>query len=300
MSRTVFLGTPPAAIPTLRALHEVTDVVAVITRPDAPQGRSRTPVRSPVGQAAEELGLTVLTPASRSELESGLRAHPVDFGVVVAYGHILSAEALASPRLGLVNVHFSLLPRWRGAAPVERAVLAGDTQTGVTLMQMDEGLDTGAVIADWATSIGTDESAGELTERLAVGGAELLATHVTSIGGSTSPQSEDGVTYAAKLTTDEARIDWAAGASSIANAIRAFEPRPGAHTTWRGERFKIARARRRSEVLPAGDLGGDDARILVGTGDGSVELLTVQPAGSARMDALAWARGVQGEFGTMV
>lgn len=298
----VFLGTPESAVPSLEALDRISHVLTVITRPDRPRGRSRAPEPSPVARRASELGLSVAKPEARADLVATLQNIDADVAVVAAFGMILPAAALEAPRHGMVNVHYSLLPRWRGAAPVERAILAGDPTTGVTLMALDEGLDTGPTLAAWETSIGADETGGELTERLARAGGELLARHLGAfVSGALTPQSQDDTqaTYASRLSTDEAALDLSRPAVELAAAIRAFNPRPGAHVSRQGQRFKILRARPAPGSLPIGELAVDDGRILLGTGEGTLELTVVQPAGSRAMAAVDWARGVRGPLGAL-
>lgn len=294
--RSVFFGTPAAAVPTLTALSEFSDVVGVVTRPDAAKGRSKDLVMSPIAQEAERAGIPVLKPHNRSEiLEMLAGVGPIDVGVVVAFGMILSSDVLEFPRAGMVNVHFSLLPRWRGAAPVERAILAGDQQTGVSIMAMDVGLDTGPVIATHETDIGAHESAGDLTDRLAESGAQLLAEVLPDwLSGRrpTVPQDHTQATYAPKLTTAESRLDLSEPAADLLRQIHAFCPRPGAHVYLNDERFKIlAAAAGPGPTLSPGELAIDDGKLRVGTGTYPLELRSVQPAGKSVMDGAAWGRG---------
>ncbi|MGH8875465.1 MAG: methionyl-tRNA formyltransferase, partial [Acidimicrobiia bacterium] len=242
MSRAVFLGTPQAATPSLRALSEVAEVVLVVTKPDRPRGRSGRPQPPPVKLEAERLGISISQPDRSSELTGLLEAAtPVDLGVVVAFGMILRADTLAVPRLGFLNIHFSLLPRWRGAAPVQRAIMASDPKTGVTLLRLDEGLDTGPVLATQPTPIGELETAGELTDRLARLGAELLRETLPAyLEGRVVPseQPEEGVTTALRIRQEEARLDLRAPAAAVLARVRALAPRPGAHGVLDGVRFK--------------------------------------------------------------
>ena len=298
--RTVLLGTSRAAVPSIGMLSELSDLHAVITRPDRPRGRGRAPAPPEAKTKAVELGVLVRQPAATGELDATMADLDPDLAVVVSFGMIVPAATLSQPRLGIVNLHFSLLPRWRGAAPVERAILSGDDTTGVTLMQMEAGLDSGAVLAAWETSIGRNEDAGALSERLAIGGAELLATHLGPLASgelSPSPQDESKVTWAPRLTTSEARLDFTRPAEQVIRAVRAFCPRPGAHTTWRGKRFKILLARRAPGRLAPGYVEADGSSVRVGTGTGCLALQTVQPAGKRAMDAGAWLRGVKGDPG---
>jgi len=267
---TAFLGTPAAAIPSLVALTFLTDVKLVITRPDKPRGRSGRARPSPIKEAAAELDIPIAQPSRREELETVLAgAAPFDVGVVVAYGMILSPAALATPRRGFVNVHFSLLPRWRGAAPVERAILAGDTTSGVTLMVMDRGLDTGPVLASQPVTIAPGETAGALTMRLAHLGAELLSEHLIPFDEGSlvaHPQVSEGVTYADRITTAEAVVAATRPAADLLRAVRAYSPRPGARLA--GGDLKVWEAAPTDVgAMPAGYLHFDGHRLLMGTGD---------------------------------
>jgi len=302
VSNVVFLGTPEAAVPTLLALIDATNVVAVITQPDRARGRSNRPVASPVKAAALSAGLRVLQPETRDQLNETLRQmEAVDLGVVVAYGMILDEVALAVPRRGMVNVHFSLLPRWRGAAPVERAILAGDRETGVTIMQMDRGLDTGDVLVSETVSIG-EATAGDLTEVLSSLGASLLVDVFDDLidgRAPTVPQADEGVTYAAKLTTVEAEIDFSAATEDVLRHIRAYNPRPGAYTYRDGERFKVWEA---FAAIADGDaqpgvLAANEDVLTIGTGDGAIGVTVLQPSGKPRMASPAWLRGQQYPLG---
>lgn len=301
MSRIVFLGTPAAALPSLEAVAATGELACVVSRPARPSGRRRTMTDPPVAIRAREMGVPLIQPASKSELDQ--QFPEADLAVIVAFGMIILPDLLARPPHGFVNVHFSMLPRWRGAAPVERAIEAGDRTTGVTLMRIDEGLDTGPIVAQLATSIGADETAGELLERLAIAGGELLATHLPALRSRpavTTPQPEDGVTHARMIHSDDAHIGVTDATTTIAAAIRAFNPRPGAFGLLDGERFKIWRAEPGPHVV--GDPGRmimSDDRVLLVTGDGSLNLLEVQPAGSKRMSAIAWARGAGADPGRL-
>ncbi|MFQ6045566.1 MAG: methionyl-tRNA formyltransferase, partial [Gemmatimonadales bacterium] len=244
--RIVFFGTPEFAVPSLRALlGEGFDVAAVVTQPDRPRGRSRsTLIPSPVKAVAEEEGLTVLQPErpSGEEFLDQLRPLQPDIGVVVAYGHILKPALLALPTRGMINVHASLLPALRGAAPIEHAILLGLDETGVTIMQMEETLDTGPIIHQVSTPIAPDETGGELTVRLAELGALALVEALALIAtGKATPKAQDDskASYAPKITRDDARIRWNASADEIARIVRAFDPRPGAWTTLGNTELKL-------------------------------------------------------------
>ena len=298
--RAALLGTSQEVVPAIDILAGLTDLRAVITRPDRPRGRGRAPAPPASKVRAVEHGVSVCQPATPAALDAAIAGMDLDLAVVVSYGMIVRAHTLARPRLGMLNLHFSLLPRWRGAAPVERAILAGDDVTGVSLMRMDAGLDAGPILAAWRTSIGEDEDAGALSERLALGGAELLATHLGALErGKLEPvaQEESMVTWAPRLVVSEARLDFHQPAEDVVRAVRAFCPRPGAHTTWRGKRFKVLRARLAPGSLEPGHLEIDKFGARVGTAIGCLALRTVQPEGRKAMDALAWVRGVKGDPG---
>ena len=242
--RVAFAGTPDFALPALEALLESHDVVCVLTQPDRPSGRGRRLSASPVKTLAEARQLRLMQPASlRDEAaQAALAAHEPEVLVVVAYGLILPPAVLGLPRLGCLNIHASLLPRWRGAAPVQRAILAGDGTTGVTIMQMDAGLDTGAVLLAREIGIGPDDTGGSLAAALARLGAGLLLEALDGIRQGTlaaKPQPAEGVTYAAKIDKSEARIDWSHDAASIERQVRAFDPWPIAETTLDGQRLRI-------------------------------------------------------------
>lgn len=305
--RSVFLGTPEAAVPALGALVEISDVRAVLTQPDRPKGRSRTPTPPPVGEAAAALGLDVHQPGSSREIGPILEAlGPVDVAVVVAYGMLIRSDALDVPRRGFVNLHFSVLPRWRGAAPVQRAIEAGDPRTGVTLMQLDEGLDTGPILSTLSTGFRPAETAGEVLARLARAGGRLLGSRLADhVGGRIVPVPQDGslATHAAKISSEERRLDLTDPAERVVGKILALSPSPGAHAMVDGERFKILRARVSSE--PTGDRGvGEmwitgDGNLLARLPDAAVELMDVQPAGKKPMAGAVWARGRHGRLGDL-
>jgi methionyl-tRNA formyltransferase len=295
--RVAFAGTPAFAVPALRALAPVHEVVGVLTQPDRPAGRGRTLTASPVKQVALELGLPVAQPerlrGPASELDATLaqlRAWKPDVMVVVAYGLILPREVLTLPRLGCLNIHASLLPRWRGAAPIQRAILAGDGETGVSIMQMDEGLDTGGVLCSERVVIGPECAAASLHDVLAHVGARqiLIALEGVAEGRlSPVPQPAEGVTYAEKLSKAEARIDWMRPARQIDRQVRAFNPWPTAETTLDGEPVKLWRSRVRAEhaedapagVPPGTLLGLEDGALRVQCGRGVLEVLELQRAG---------------------
>lgn len=278
----VYLGTPEAAVAPLRALHDAGhEIVLVVSNPDRRRGRGTATSPSPVKAAALELGLPVT-----DDLDA-VRSAGADLGVVVAYGRIIGTDLLAE--LPMVNLHFSLLPRWRGAAPVERAILAGDEVTGVCVMAVDEGLDTGAVFARREIAIGPSSTAAELRAELVEVGAALLV-ETLSIGlGEPEPQADDGVTYAAKLTAEDRRLDWTLPAADLHRVVRVG----GAWTTFRGGRFKVHEAELREGVDAAlpGEPGTVHAGPAITCGDGALRLVRVQPEGRAAMDAGDWVNG---------
>lgn len=293
--KAAFLGTPSAAIPPLIALMEVADVAVVITRPDAARGRSKRPQPPPVKVAAQEFGLGVAQPATHDELFDVLEAEEVDLGLVVAYGRILKPAALATTRFGFINVHFSLLPLWRGAAPVERAILAGDETTGVSLMLMDEGLDTGPVIAAGETEIAPDDTGGSLTAALASLGADLVLDHLlpfTKGQRDPAPQLDRLATHAARLTKDEARIVAGTPSDVVERMVRAFHPRPGAWVVAGGTRYRISAAHLAAASVVDGTIEVQGDRVFLGSPDGiALAIDRIQPEGKRVMTGAEFANG---------
>ncbi|MEV4032056.1 methionyl-tRNA formyltransferase [Streptomyces umbrinus] len=298
----VFAGTPEVAVPALDALiasgrHEV---AAVVTRPDAPAGRGRRLVASPVAERAEEAGIEVLKPVKpRDEaFLARLREIAPDCCPVVAYGALLPRVALDIPAQGWVNLHFSLLPAWRGAAPVQHAVMAGDEITGASTFLIEEGLDSGPVYGTVTEEVRPTDTSGDLLTRLAFAGAGLLAATMDGIEDGTLkavPQPTDGVTLAPKISVEDAHVDWAAPALRVDRVVRGCTPAPGAWTVFRGERLKliqVALAPERTDLAP-GALGVGKNNVYVGTGSCAVELLWVQAQGKKPMRAADWARGVR-------
>ncbi len=295
MIETVFLGTPEAALPTLELLATQTELKGVLTQPDRPRGRSRKPKFPPVKIRSQELGIGVRQPHDRSSLDDALAAlSPYDVAVVVAYGRILSKSALGSARVGMLNVHFSLLPRWRGAAPVARALMAGDTMTGVTIIELDEGLDTGPVLTAQAIDIHPEENRGELTQKLSQAGAKLLNSVIREYASGDLqpvPQSDQGVTYAHTIAAEDRALSIDCESGQFVNHVRGLSPAPGAYLVIDGSRVKILSA----EASPVGPGSGSwvlvDGWPVVGVAEGWVRLTTVQPPGKTAMAADAWARG---------
>ncbi len=289
--RLVFFGTPADAVPALEALHAAEHEIAlVVTQPDTRRGRGSDESPSPVREAAEALGIPVLTPQKSQEVVDDVGASGAEVGVVVAFGQLLPPALLEAVPHGFVNVHFSLLPRWRGAAPVERAVLAGDRETGVCIMALEAGLDTGPVYARDRTPIGSSETAGELRTRLVGIGTELLVDTLPRVP-TARPEPQSGEpTYADKLTVEEFELDWEQSAEDLARVVRAGNPRPGAWTSDHGGRLKVWRVRALSACIDA-EPGTVFGHTRVATGEGALELVEVQPEGRRAMDANAWLAG---------
>ncbi len=316
VKRIVFAGTPEFAVPALRAAAAHGEVVAVYTQPDRPAGRGRGLQASPVKQAALELGIPVFQPetlkgeAARAEL----RAHAADLMVVVAYGLILPRKILEIPRHGCWNVHASVLPRWRGAAPIQRAIEAGDSETGIDLMQMEAGLDTGPVILEKRLAIAADETGGSLHDKLAELGAQALAEGLRLLRDGKLPraraQSDDGVSYAHKLDKAEARLDWTQDAQQLERRIRAFNPWPVAEAQVAGERLRIFEAQALDQAhvrAPGRVVAASKSGIDIACGAGVLRLLRVQREGgrpisaadylNARRDVLVPSPPASGESG---
>jgi methionyl-tRNA formyltransferase len=307
--RLLFAGTPGAALPSLDAIAASThELVAVLTRPDAPAGRGRRLERSPVAAWADDRHLEVLTPARPSE--AGFLDRLADLAVecvpVVAYGALVPPKALSIPRHGWVNLHFSLLPAWRGAAPVQHALLHGDELTGASVFQLEAGLDTGPVYGRLVEPIGHRDTAGDLLARLAPAGAGLLVTVLDAIAAGTAraeAQPADGVSLAPKVTVAEAEVRWAEPAFAVDRRVRACTPAPGAWTTFRGDRVKLGPVTPVADPaglspglahgLAPGELLAERGRVLVGTGTEPVALGEVRAAGKRAMAAVEWARGVR-------
>jgi methionyl-tRNA formyltransferase len=295
--RVAFAGSPAAAVPPLRDLagsrHEVS---VVVTQPDRARGRSRTPAPTPVALAAQELGIPVLRPATINapEVVEEIAATGAQALVVVAFGQILRDAVL--DRWPCVNVHFSLLPAYRGAAPVERAIMDGVSRTGVTIMRMDAGLDTGPMLASRAVEVGEDEDAGALTARLSALGGPLLVEVLDELEAGrleAVPQPQEGVSHAPKIGPEDRALDFSRPAEELARRVRALSPHVGATCAIGGREVKVWAARALADDAPA-PLSADGGRLVAACGRGSLELLEVQPQGKARMDAAAFLRGWRG------
>lgn len=298
--RIIFMGSPDFAVPSLNALVEAGhEVAAVYSQPPRAAGRGRSERKTPVHERAERLGIPVRTPRTLRSEEEQLRfaALNADLGVVAAYGLILPKAVLEAPKAGCINVHASLLPRWRGAAPIQRAILAGDEVTGVTIMQMDEGLDTGPMLRKRELDI-RGKNAGQITEELAILGAQVLTDWLRDPTRG-EPQPETGATYASKIDKTEARIEWSRSAVEVERQVRAFGPAPGAWFETHGERFKILDAAIGSERSgKAGEVLDDG--LTIATGHGSIRPIKIQRAGRAPMSPSELLRGFPIPKGTIL
>ncbi len=287
----VFMGTPDFSVPVLEALHQRHEIVAVYCQPPRPAGRGKADRPSPVQARAEALGLPVRHPVSlrSEETQREFAALGADVAVVVAYGLILPLPVLDAPRLGCLNIHASLLPRWRGAAPIHRAIMAGDRETGVCIMQMEAGLDTGPVLKREGVQIGAEETTAELHDRLSALGARLIVETLERLPLPAVPQPDEGVTYATKIDKAEARVDWSRPAVEVDRLIRGLSPFPGAWTDVNGERVKLLRSR-----LATGT--GTPGQVLhgftVACGEGAVEVTEAQREGKRPMLASEVLRGL--------
>ncbi|WP_262000947.1 methionyl-tRNA formyltransferase [Microbacterium sp. Mcb102] len=297
--RLVFAGTPAAAVPTLRRLATSHDIAAVVTRPDAPLGRRRVLTPSPVAQAAVELGLPVIKTARLDEAATAeISALQVELGVIVAYGGLVREPLLSAPTAGWINLHFSLLPAWRGAAPVQRALIAGDRVLGASVFQLVAELDAGDVFAMREIDVPETATAGEALEALALDGADLTADVVSAVADGTAravPQQGEP-TFAAKLTLADGLLDWDRPLDAVFARFRGVTPEPGAHTTVAGQPLKVLEAAPATdaESLPPGRLRGTKTALHIGTGTGALAVTRVQPAGKGAMNAVDWWRGLRG------
>lgn len=291
--RLVFMGTPDFSVPALDALHIAGhEIVAVYTQPPRPAGRGKKDRPTAIHQRADTLGLPVRHPKSlkTAEAQSDFAALKADVAVVVAYGLILPQAVLDAPKLGCLNIHASLLPRWRGAAPIHRAIMAGDNETGIAIMQMDVGLDTGAVLLNARTQIGVQETTGDLHDRLASMGADLITEALARFDDlKPQPQPEEGVTYAAKIDKAEARVDWSKPAVEVDRLIRGLSPFPGAWCEIAGERVKLLR----SVVLAGKGTPGQHLGALeIACGEGAIKVFKAQRPGKRAMSAEEFLRGM--------
>jgi methionyl-tRNA formyltransferase len=309
------MGTPDFAVPSLEALIAAGhDVVCVYTQPPRPAGRGQQVQPSPVQRAAEAHGIAVRVPRSlrNAEAQAEFAALAPDAAVVAAYGLILPQPVLDAPRLGCFNVHGSLLPRWRGAAPLQRAILAGDTETGITIMRMDAGLDTGGMLLMEAVPIAATTTASDLHDGMAALGARLVVAALDAVAAgrlTATPQPAEGVTYAAKLSRDDGRLDWAGDAATIERQVRALTPWPGCWFDIRGERIKVLAAEPAPEPAPEPVAAGQapaapgtvlDDRFTVACGQGAIRIARVQRPGKAPVDGAAFLRGFQLPPGTNI
>lgn len=296
--RVLFAGTPAVAVPSLDALVEAGfEIVAVLTRPDAPTGRKRVLTPSPVAARAAELGIDIIH-ASKVDAEATARiaSYDPDVAAIVAYGGLVPKAALGIPRRGWINLHFSLLPAWRGAAPVQRSVIAGDDITGAATFLLEEGLDTGPVFGTLTETVRPDDTAGDLLERLSRSGAVLLSQTLSAVdAGKAAPRPQEGeVSLAPKLTLDDGRLAWTQPALAINRRSRGVTPEPGAWTTLDGQRIKLEPVGMRPDIrnLAPGQVRIDGKNVLVGTGSHAVQLTRIQPAGKKMMPSADWARGL--------
>ena len=296
MARIVFMGTPDFALPSLRQLIAAHDVVAVVTQPDRPAGRSKQLKASPVKQLAASTGIPTLQPRRIREpgTMQALAGLDADLFVVVAFGQILPQAVLDIPRQGTLNVHASLLPRWRGAAPIQAAIRAGDAESGVTIMLLDAGLDTGPVLSRHALALERDETGQSLHDRLALLGADLLSqTLPRYLAGDIAPQPQDEAlaTYAPQLKKSDGRIDWTRPAAEIERLARAFTPWPGTFTQWKGQQLKVISGRAAEGNLPAGQVDELKGMIAIGTGEGVYLPSALQLAGKKNLPVADFVNG---------
>ncbi|MDQ2104309.1 methionyl-tRNA formyltransferase [Azospirillum isscasi] len=304
--RLVFMGTPDFAVPSLRALADAGhEVVCVYSQPPRPAGRGQQVQKSPVHRFAEERGIPVRTPKSlrNAEAQAEFADLKTDAAVVAAYGLILPQPVLDAPRLGCLNVHGSLLPRWRGAAPIQRSILAGDAETGITIMQMDIGLDTGAMLLKDAVAITAETTASSLHDALADMGARLIVQALDGLAEgrlTAEPQPEEGVTYAAKLTREDGRLDWTRDAAFVERQVRALTPWPGCWFDIKGERIKVLKAEPAPEARKAAPGTLLDDRLTIACTDGAVRLTLVQRPGKGPVDGAAFLRGFALPVGTLL
>ncbi len=299
--RIAFMGTPDFAVPALKALHEAGhEIVAVYSQPPRRAGRGKKLSPSPVQCVAEELGIEVRTPVSLKgeEAQAAFAALDLDAAIIAAYGLILPQAILDAPKMGCLNIHGSLLPRWRGAAPVQRAILAGDTETGITIMQMEAGLDTGPMLLKAATPI-AGKTAGALTEELAATGADLMVQYLSAPTNFPAEAQDDALaTYAKKIEKQEARLDFSQPAGQVERQIRAFNPQPGAFFEYQGDRYRILEAELSEATGSAGAIVNE--HLLIGCGTGSIQPAIIQKAGKPAMDLKSFLNGTKIPVGTIL
>ena len=294
------MGTPPFAVPSLERVASEHEVITVFTQPDRPKGRGGELAISPVKAAAQRLGLPVEQPerVRRPEVVEQLRAMAPEVMIVVGYGQIIPQSILDIPPRGIINVHASLLPKYRGAAPIQWAIARGETRTGVTTMRIDAGLDTGDILLESETQIGEEETAIELGERLSIAGAELLSGTLSELSSITpKPQDDSLASYAPILKREDGYVDWKLSAREISNRVRGFQPWPGCYGLFRGKRFQIWRAKAVNVTIQPAELRAENRRLYVGCGEGSLELLELQLEGKKRMLAAAFLNGTALEAG---
>lgn len=294
----VFFGTPEFGVTALQELCGEHRVLAIVTQPDKPRGRHGQPQPSAIKIKAREIGIPILQPEALVEASfmAALTSFRADAIVVAAYGKIIPKEILALPLYGCINIHGSLLPKYRGAAPIQRAIMDGVMTTGVTIMQMDEGMDTGDILRTEAVAVSPEDDSGSVTKKLSLVGAGLLLKTLSDIEvGGVEPRPQSSInehpSYAPPLRKEEREIDWRRPAADIVNLVRALAPAPGAHSHWRGKRLKILRAKWANVSLSPGEFSISDETILVGAGDGAVELLLTQPEGKRVITAAEFVRG---------
>jgi methionyl-tRNA formyltransferase len=293
--RLVYMGTPDFAVPALKALIDAGhEIICVYSQPPRRAGRGRKARPSPVQSFAESQGIPVRTPKSLRDpdAQAAFAEFEIDAAVVAAYGLILPPPILTTPRLGCLNIHASLLPRWRGAAPIHRAILAGDAETGITIMQMDEGLDTGGILRAKSVPISSTTTASDLHDALAIIGGDMVVEALDGLAAKTltvTPQPETGVTYADKLDREEGRLDWTRPAAYLARAVRAFTPWPGAWFEYENARIKVLDACQETGSAPPGTIIDD--RLTIACGEGALRLLTVQRSGRGPVDTASFLHG---------
>lgn len=291
-------ASPTVAIPTLISLRDGDhELIRIISQPDRPAGRGKSLLPTPVSQWARDNGVELVRPQTSSELLESVK--DVDLVITIGYGKLIPEEILSIPRHGFINLHFSILPRWRGAAPVQRAIEAGDSLTGVTVFRLDKGMDTGPIFTIHRFALDSDISADELFEELGALGVGAVLETLEKIEGGVrpTPQISEGATRAEKLTREEGLIDWRQPAEKVSAKIRAFTAKPGAWTNFRGTPIKVSRPTISSDILPPGELRLKEKRVLIGTGSFALEIGSISAPGKQLMDALSWANGVRIQSG---